>query len=414
MASTASVIPIAGIDESNPYFVYDPAKCIVCSRCVRACDEVQGTFALTISGRGFSSIVSRRHERAVPGIGMRLLRRLRPGLPDRLADRKERARGAERRQARRPFGGDDLRLLRRRLLVQGRDARRRGRAHGAVEGRQGQSWPLLRQGPLRLGLRQPPRPHPQADAAREDQRPLARSVMGGGDRPRRRRNSRASGRRTASARSAASRRRAAPTRRRSWSRSWCAAVSATTTSTPAPASATRRPATDSPTPSARRPAPRISIRSTQSDVIVLMGANPTDAHPVFASRMKKRLRQGARLIVIDPRAIDLVRTPHVEAAYHLPLRPGTNVAMLAALAHVVVTEGLVNQAFVARALRAGRLRALGRVRRRPAGTAPRRSPTLPACRPRPSAPRRGSMPPAATARSITASASPSTARARPR
>jgi len=50
--------------------------------------------------------------------------------------------------------------------------------------------------------------------------------------------------------------------------------------------------------------------------------------------------------VIDPRRIDLVRTPHVEAAYHLPLQPGTNVAILSALAHVVVTEGLVNEKFV--------------------------------------------------------------------
>src|SRR5262249_24246770 len=83
-----------------------------------------------------------------------------------------------------------------------------------------------------------------------------------------------------------------------------------------------------------------------ADVVVLIGANPTDAHPVFASRLKKRLRQGARLIVIDPRAIDLVRTPHVEAACHLPLLPGTNVAMLSALAHVVVTEGLVDEDFV--------------------------------------------------------------------
>lgn len=45
-------------DESNPYFTYDPSKCIVCSRCVRACEEVQGTFALTIEGRGFGSRVS--------------------------------------------------------------------------------------------------------------------------------------------------------------------------------------------------------------------------------------------------------------------------------------------------------------------------------------------------------------------
>ena len=45
-------------DESNPYFTFDPSKCIVCSRCVRACEETQGTFALTIEGRGFNSKVS--------------------------------------------------------------------------------------------------------------------------------------------------------------------------------------------------------------------------------------------------------------------------------------------------------------------------------------------------------------------
>jgi formate dehydrogenase major subunit len=84
-----------------------------------------------------------------------------------------------------------------------------------------------------------------------------------------------------------------------------------------------------------------------ADVILVMGANPTDAHPVFASRMKRRLRQGAKLIVIDPRKIDLVRSAHVEAEYHLPIRPGTNVAILNALAHVIVTEGLVDTAFVA-------------------------------------------------------------------
>src|SRR5205807_4013243 len=86
---------------------------------------------------------------------------------------------------------------------------------------------------------------------------------------------------------------------------------------------------------------------SEADVIMVIGANPTDAHPVFASRMKRRLREGAKLIVIDPRRIDLVRTPHVEAAYHLALRPGTNVAMLTSLAHVIVTENLVAQQFVA-------------------------------------------------------------------
>src|SRR5208337_45756 len=76
----------------------------------------------------------------------------------------------------------------------------------------------------------------------------------------------------------------------------------------------------------------------KADVVMVIGANPTDAHPVFASRLKRRLRAGARLIVIDPRRIDLVRSPHVEADHHLALKPGTNVAVLNALAHVIVTE----------------------------------------------------------------------------
>ena len=83
-----------------------------------------------------------------------------------------------------------------------------------------------------------------------------------------------------------------------------------------------------------------------ADVVVVIGANPTDAHPVFASRMKRRLRQGARLIVVDPRRIDLVRQPHIEAEFHLALRPGTNVAVLNAMAHVIVAEGLSKDDYV--------------------------------------------------------------------
>src|SRR3984885_11519627 len=79
---------------------------------------------------------------------------------------------------------------------------------------------------------------------------------------------------------------------------------------------------------------------------MVLGANPGEGPPVFASRMKQRLREGARLIVIDPRRIDLVRSPHIEADHHLQLKPGTNVAVVNAMAHVVVTEGLADQAFV--------------------------------------------------------------------
>ena len=83
-----------------------------------------------------------------------------------------------------------------------------------------------------------------------------------------------------------------------------------------------------------------------TNVIMVIGANPTDAHPVFASHMKKRLREGVRLIVVDPRRIDLVQSPHIKADYHLPLQPGTNVAVINAIAHVVVTEGLVDEPYV--------------------------------------------------------------------
>ena len=84
-----------------------------------------------------------------------------------------------------------------------------------------------------------------------------------------------------------------------------------------------------------------------SDVILLIGANPTEGHPVFGSHMKRRLREGARLIVADPRVIGLVHSPHVQADYHLRLRPGTNVALINALAHVIVTEGLTRDEYVA-------------------------------------------------------------------
>jgi formate dehydrogenase major subunit len=85
--------------------------------------------------------------------------------------------------------------------------------------------------------------------------------------------------------------------------------------------------------------------SVKCDVIMLIGANVTEGHPVFGSQMKRRMREGAKLIVVDPRAIDVVRTPHVTASHHLQLKPGTNVAVMNAIAHVVVTEGLAKDDF---------------------------------------------------------------------
>ena len=86
----------------------------------------------------------------------------------------------------------------------------------------------------------------------------------------------------------------------------------------------------------------------KADVIMIIGANPTDGHPVFASRMKRRLREGAKLIVIDPRRTDIVRSPHIEAQYHLQLQPSTNVAIMNAIGHVIATENLIDRKFVNR------------------------------------------------------------------
>ncbi len=84
----------------------------------------------------------------------------------------------------------------------------------------------------------------------------------------------------------------------------------------------------------------------KADVVMLIGANPTDAHPVFASRLKRRLREGAKLIVVDPRKTELVDSPHIRAAHHLQLLPGSNVAFVNAMAHVIVTEGLADDAYI--------------------------------------------------------------------
>ena len=84
----------------------------------------------------------------------------------------------------------------------------------------------------------------------------------------------------------------------------------------------------------------------KADVVLIIGANPTDAHPVFGSLLKSRLRQGAKLVVADPRSIDLIDSPHTKAQHHLKLRPGTNVALINALAHVIVDEGLEDINFI--------------------------------------------------------------------
>ncbi len=146
---------------------------------------------------------------------------------------------------------------------------------------------------------------------------------------------------------AASLRPAAPMKKHTSYKSWSAPVSATIMSIPAPVSAIRRPAMASRQTFGTSAGTQDFDSVEHTDVVMIIGANPTDGHPVFASRLKKRLRKGAKLIVVDPRRIDLVRSPHVSAAsYTCHCVPGTNVAVVTSLAHVVVTEGLFDEKFI--------------------------------------------------------------------
>lgn len=80
----------------------------------------------------------------------------------------------------------------------------------------------------------------------------------------------------------------------------------------------------------------------RAKLIMIVGANPTHGHPVVGARMKQAVLNGATLIVIDPRETELAHMAEV----HLALKPGTNVPMFNALANVIVTEGLVDQSFL--------------------------------------------------------------------
>jgi formate dehydrogenase major subunit len=329
-------------DESNPYFTFDPSKCIVCSRCVRACEEVQGTFALTIQGRGFDSKVSPGSSsddflssecvscgacvQACPTATLSEKSLIEIGQPEHSVvttcaycgvgcNFKAEMRGEE--------------LVR---MVPWKEGKA-NRGHSCVKGRFAWGYAQHRERILKPMVResidQPWREVSWDEAIgrvasefRRLQEKHGRLAIGGIT------SSRCTNEETYVMQKLI---------RGGFGNNnvdTCARVC------------------HSPTGFGLSQAFGTSAGTQdfdsveQSDVILVIGANPTDAHPVFASRLKKRLRQGARLIVIDPRRIDLVRTPHVEADHHLPLRPGTNAAVLNALAHTIVTEGFVNERFV--------------------------------------------------------------------
>jgi formate dehydrogenase major subunit len=331
-----------GKDRSNPYFDFDPSKCIVCSRCVRACDEVQGTFALTIDGRGFGSAVSAGLPsesflgsecvscgacvQACPTATLIEKAVVEQGTPERAVVTTCAYCGVG-CSFRAEMKGEQLVRM-----VPWKEGKANG-GHSCVKGRFAWGYAnhqdRITRPMIRARIDEPWREvswdEAFAHAASEIRRIQAtygRLAVGGIT------SSRCTNEETFLVQKLV---------RAGFGNNnvdTCARVCHSPTGYGLKATFGTSAGTQD------------FDSVEQADVIMVIGANPTDGHPVFASRMKRRLRRGAKLIVVDPRRIDLVRQPHVEAAHHLQLRPGTNVAVLTAMAHVIVTEKLVDEDFV--------------------------------------------------------------------
>jgi len=329
-------------DNSNPYFQYDPAKCIVCFRCVRACEEVQGTFALTVDCRGFESrvIASASEpflESECVSCGACVQACPTPALIEKnVLEMGEPERSTVTTCAYCGVGCSfkvemkDDQVVR---MVPWKDGKA-NHGHSCVKGRFAWGYANHKDRILKPMIRAKIT-EPWHEVSWEEAFAYTASEF---KRIQQKYGPRAIGGITSSRCTNEETYIVQKLVRHVFGNNnidTCARVCHSPTGYGLKTTLGTSAGTQ-------------DFDSVEHcDVMVVIGANPTDGHPVFASRMKKRLRKGAKLIVIDPRRIDLVRTPHVEAAYHLPLKPGTNVAVLTAIAHVIVTEGLVNKAFVA-------------------------------------------------------------------
>ena len=328
-------------DTSNPYFTFDASKCIVCSRCVRACDEQQGTLALTIQGRGFDSMVAASQGESFMDSECVSCGACVQACPTATLSEKSLIDKGQAEHSltttcaycgvgcsfRAEMKGEELVRM-----VPNLDGQA-NHGHSCVKGRFAIGYAThpdrITQPMIRAKITDPWREvswdEAIAHAAAELRRIQAkhgRDSIGGIT------SSRCTNEETYLVQKLV---------RAGFGNNnvdTCARVC------------------HSPTGYGLRQTMGESAGTQtfdsimRADVIFVIGANPTDGHPVFASQMKRRLRQGARLIVADPRRIDLVRSPHIAAEHHLKLRPGTNVALINSVAHVVVTEGLVNESFV--------------------------------------------------------------------
>src|SRR5882757_9003054 len=329
-------------DTSNPYFDFDPSKCIACSRCVRACGEVQGTFALTIEGRGFESKVSPGAGesfmdsecvscgacvQACPTATLQEKSVIQLGMPSRSVITTCAYCGVG-CSFKAELRGDELVRM-----VPHKDGGA-NEGHSCVKGRFAFGYATHPDRVLRPMVR---------DSIAEEWRKVSWEEAIGFTARRLREIQAAHGQGSIGAITSS---RCTNEEVYVVQKMVRAAFGSNNIDTCA--RVCHSPTGYGLKQTFGESAGTQDFKSVaQADVIVVIGANPTDGHPVFASRMKQRLREGAKLIVADPRRIDLVRSPHVEADYHLQLKPGTNVAIVNAMAHVVVTEDLVDQAFVA-------------------------------------------------------------------
>ena len=329
-------------DESNPYFTFDASKCIVCSRCVRACEEVQGTFALTIDSRGFASTVSPGQKedflgsecvscgacvQACPTATLMEKTIIEAGQPEHSVVTTCAYCGV----------GCSFKAELRGTEVVNMVPYKDGQAnhgHSCVKGRFAWGY-TTHQDRITKPMIRAKITDPWTEVSWEEainhaasefkriQKKYGRTSVGGIT------SSRCTNEETYLVQKLI--RAAFGTNNVDTCARVCHSPTGYGLSTTLGTSAGTQNFD--------------SVR--EADVVMVIGANPTDGHPVFASHLKKRLRQGAKLIVIDPRRIDLVKSPHIQAQYHLPLKPGTNVAMINAMAHVIVTEGLVQEDYVA-------------------------------------------------------------------
>jgi formate dehydrogenase major subunit len=327
-------------DTSNPYFTFDPTKCIVCSRCVRACEEVQGTFALTVDSRGFASVIAAGPTdflasecvscgacvQACPTSTLMEKSIIDNGQPDHSEITTCAYCGVGCSFKAEMKGTQVVRM------VPNKDGGA-NHGHSCVKGRFAWGYAThpdrIRTPMIRKKITDPWEEvswdEAIAYAASEFKRIQAkygRGAVGGIT------SSRCTNEETYLVQKLV---RAAFGNNNV---DTCARVCHSPTGYGLKTTLGESAGTQD------------FDSVEEADVVVVIGANPTDGHPVFASQMKRRLREGAKLIVVDPRTIDLVRMPHVEADYHLKLLPGTNVAVINALAHVIVTEGLHKEDFV--------------------------------------------------------------------